>query len=140
MFGIIHKRESMDEKTFHSLLSSARQDILLNGMRNVPQTKEAQNMAKRFRLHGDAYFRFITTPNIEPTNNLAEQAIRFVVIDRLITQGTRSEQGRTWCERIWTILATCTSQTLSAFEFIYKAVQASFVLSLPIPSLLTNSS
>jgi len=42
----------------------------------------------------EAYFRFITTPGIDPTNNLAEQAIRFVVIDRHITQGTRSEKGR----------------------------------------------
>jgi hypothetical protein len=26
-----------------------------------------------------------------------------VVIDRLITQGTRSERGDRWCERIWTV-------------------------------------
>ena len=36
----------------------------------------------------NVYFRFITTPGVEPTNDLAEQAIRFVVIDRRITQGT----------------------------------------------------
>ena len=140
MFGIIHKRESMDEETFRSLLSSTRQDILLKGMCNVPETKEAQNIAKRFRLHGDAYFRFITTPGIEPTNNLAEQAIRFVVIDRLITQGTRSEQGRLWCERIWTVIATCAGQTRSAFEFIYNVIKAYFVPGSSIPSLLANSS
>jgi len=29
-------------------------------------------MAKRFRTHGQAYFTFITTPAIGPTNNLAE--------------------------------------------------------------------
>lgn len=46
----------------------------------VPCGRYAQNLAKRFREHGEAYFRFITTPGIEPTNNLAEQAIRFVVI------------------------------------------------------------
>ena len=50
-------------------------------------------MAKRFREHGESYFTFVTTPGVEPTNNLAEQAIRFVVIDRHITQGTRSEAG-----------------------------------------------
>jgi transposase len=44
-------------------------------------------MAARFEKHGTSYFQFITTPRVEPTNNLAEQAIRFVVIDRLITQG-----------------------------------------------------
>ncbi len=34
-------------------------------------------MAKRIvGKHGDAYFTFVTTPGVEPTNNLAEQAIR----------------------------------------------------------------
>ena len=27
---------------------------------------------------------------MDPTNNVAEQAIRFIVIDRYVTQGTRS--------------------------------------------------
>ena len=92
-------------------------------------------LAKRFRLHGDAYFRFITTPGIEPTNNLAEQAIRFVVIDRRITQGTRSERGQRWCERIWTAVATCAQQERSMFEYLGEAVNAHFH-GQPIPSLL----
>ncbi len=39
---------------------------------NAPGSRQAQNLANRFRKHGDAYFRFITTPGVEPTNNLAE--------------------------------------------------------------------
>jgi len=80
---------------------------------HVPETKPAQNLAQRFRKHGNAYFQFITTPGIEPTNNLAEQAIRFVVIDRRITQGTRSAAGRDWCRHIWTAIATCSQQSRS---------------------------
>jgi transposase len=72
------------------------------------------------------YFRFITTPGVEPTNNLAEQAIRFVVIDRLITQGTRSEAGNRWCERIWTAIATCTQQGRSLFAYLEAAIGAWF--------------
>ena len=34
---------------------------------------EAANLAERFRVHGKAYFTFITEPDIEPTNNVAEQ-------------------------------------------------------------------
>ena len=52
----------------------------------VPLSREAQNMANRFRKHGAAFFEFITTPGVDPTNNLAEQAIRFVVLDRKVTQ------------------------------------------------------
>ena len=107
-------------------------DIALN---DVHENRQAQNLANSFRTHGEAYFRFITTPGVEPTNNLAEQAIRFVVIDRYITQGTRSEKGRLWSERIWTVLATCASQSRNAFDFIYQSTQAHFS-DQPFPSLL----
>jgi len=76
--------------------------------------------------HWDAYFQFITTPGIEPTNNLAEQALRFVVIDRRITQGTRSPRGRHWSERIWTTIATCSQQSRSVFHFLHRAIHAHF--------------
>ena len=96
-------------------------------------------MAKRFREHGEAYFRFITTPRIDPTNNAAERAIRFIVIARVVTQGTRSIQGRTASERLWTIIATCRLQGQSAFDFILQAVHARFH-DLPPPSSCLPSS
>ena len=102
------------------------------------QKREAQNMANRFRLHGPSYFEFITTPGMDPTNNVAEQAIRFVVIDRHVTQGTRSEKGRKTNERLWTVIATCALQGRSAFNFILKSVRAYFH-DQPAPSLLLDS-
>lgn len=65
----------------------------------------------------------MTTPGLEPTNNLAEQAIRFVVLDRVVTQGTRGQTGRDWCERIWTVIASCTQQGRSVFAYLSEAVR-----------------
>lgn len=104
----------------------------------VPQTTDAQNLATRVEKHGAQYFQFITTPDIEPTNNLAEQAIRFVVIDRRITQGTRSASGRQWCERIWTVIATCTQRGLDIFAFLHQSLLAHWN-HVPGPSLLQDS-
>ena len=92
----------------------------------MPPSRHAQAMAKRLREARGEYFTFVTTPGVEPTNNLAEQAIRFVVIDRHITQGTRSEAGQRWCERIWTVMATCAQQGRSVFEYLEAAVGAYF--------------
>ena len=50
-------------------------------------------------------------------------------IDRHITQGTRGETGHPWCERIWTAIATCHQQGVSAFHFIRDVVQAYFTAS-----------
>jgi transposase len=122
LFAVIHRRAEMSATGFERELGAARDRVLAAGLNDLPPTREAQNMANRFRKHGEAYFTFVTTPGIEPTNNVAEQAIRFVVIDRLITQGTRSEAGRKWSERIWTVIATCAQQGLSLYEFLQKAV------------------
>jgi len=134
LFQVIHRRESMDAARFRRALEQARDRVMKVGKRAPPRT-EAQNLADRFRRHGAAYFRFITTPGIEPTNNLAEQAIRFVVQDRHVTQGTRSERGRRWCERIWTATATCAQQNRSVFEYLHQTLVAHFA-GRPTPSLL----
>ena len=138
LFGVIHRHDTMSETRFQKALVRAR-DQLIATAQHAPQRQEAQNMANRFRKHGDAYFRFITTPGIAPTNNLAEQAIRFVVIDRRITQGTRGEAGRRWSEQIWTTVATRTQQGRSVFNFIQRAIQAHFT-GQTAPSLLFDSS
>ena len=116
MFALIHRREEMNEDSFQAALLYHRKIILDKATIDVPDKCHVRPIAKRFQENGEGYFRFITTPGIEPTNNLAEQAIRFVVIDRHITQGTRSEGGRQWCERIWSVISTCERQGRSAYD------------------------
>lgn len=148
LFKIIHTKDRMSRKSFSSALIEAKEKIITTATTDVPSKldrkgkelkREAFNMANRFRKYGEAYFEFITTPGIGPTNNLAEQAIRFIVIDRHVTQGTRSVKGRKSCERIWTVIATCALQGRSAFNFILETVKAYFH-NQPAPSLLPDSS
>jgi len=126
LFQIIHRRQELPDWVFAMRLQQARDEVLRQALHEVPATRASQNLAQRFVKHGKAYFEFVTTPGVEPTNNLAEQAIRFVVIDRRVTQGTRGEKGRRWCERIWTVIATCSQQGRSVFEYLSAAVAASF--------------
>ncbi|MGH8615258.1 MAG: IS66 family transposase [Gammaproteobacteria bacterium] len=139
LFALIHRREQLDPKRFALDLEDAGNELCGAALYRVPSTKEANNLAQRFEKHGDSYIRFITTPGIEPTNNLAEQAIRFVVLDRHVTQGSRGETGQRWLERIWTVIATCTQQGRSVFSFLYDSVTAFFNGS-PAPTLAPNSS
>lgn len=134
LFEVFHQRERLDEGVFSARLQAARNEVLRVGLAG-PATRHGQNMEKRFRDHGAAYFTFVTTPGVEPTNNLAEQAIRFVVIDRHITHGTRSEGGRRFCERIWTVIATCVQQGKSVYPFLREAV-GNWFEGKPAPSLL----
>lgn len=138
LFEVIHERDKLSVVEFERRLETARVAVLDAGMTNVPTTRNSENMAKRFRKHGAAFFTFITTPGVEPTNNSAEQAIRFVVIDRHITQGTRSETGRRWSERIWTTIATCAGQGRSVFGYLKECV-GNWFEDQPSPSLLPSS-
>ncbi|MES9901525.1 MAG: hypothetical protein ABW168_02440, partial [Sedimenticola sp.] len=161
MFKVIHTRpEQMSEADFQAVLEKTKKRILHVSTNNVPsnineegkeENNEAQNMANRFCKNGEAYFRFITTPGMDSTNkasapssrplptipvgNVAEQAIRFIVIDRLVTQGTRSKRDREANERLWTVIGTCALQGRSAYNFILQAVHAYFY-DEPAPSLL----
>jgi len=134
LFRTWHRRQQMPEEGWQRAAAKARR-ALLDVARKEPARSEAQNIARRFRDHADAYFTFLDTPGIEPTNNGPERQIRFLAIDRKITQGTRGDAGRRWCERIWSVLATCAQQGRSAFEFIYRSILASFA-DQPSPSLL----
>ena len=134
LFGVIHRRDRMTEEQFRRALERERKKMLQVGKR-APDRIETKKFAKRFRKHGAAYFQFITTPGLQPTNNIAEQAIRFIVIDRRITQGTGSPAGQRWSERIWTTMATCTQQGRSVFQFLESAITAHLQGRAP-PSLL----
>jgi transposase len=137
LFAVIHRAGELPAQEFQAQLSAARQQLLQVGTQDVPAGKHSQNLAARLARHGACYFQFLTTPGVAPTNNLAEQAIRFVVIDRLITQGTRSAGGRQWCERMWTVMASCSQQGRSVFDYLCQVVEAYFHGTAP-PSLLPS--
>lgn len=84
--------------------------------RSLPEYRIIETMADRFRRCGEQYFTFITTPGVEPTNNSAEQADRLVVHDRRVTQGTRGENGKRYCEKMWIVIGTHPCKAARSFN------------------------
>jgi hypothetical protein len=126
MFHAWHRREEMTEAGFRRSMIIHR-DRFLEIVRNPPDSSEAVNLQDRFRIvdlvdggHYDMsqdYFRFMFSPGVEPTNNHSEQQVRHCVIDRRITQGTRSTAGQRYHERMWSAIATCGKQGRGFFDF-----------------------
>lgn len=138
LFRVWHQRDVLQPDRWTQAARNAKRDVLKIAKR-PPCSSEAQNIANRFRKHSEHYFRFLDTPGVEPTNNAMEQRFRFVVIDRKITQGTRGAIGRHWCERIWTLLATCAQQGRSAYAFLKDTLHAFFTGDEP-PLLAADTS
>ena len=135
LFRLWHRRKTSPQERWRRDVVRAQQEILQT-VRRAPLRTEAQNLAQRFRRPWRAYyFTFLERSGVEPTNNGIEQKFRPVIIDRKITQGTRGEAGRRWCERIWTALATCVQRDRSAFVHLSQAIEAYF-RGQPGPSLL----
>jgi len=138
LFSAWHRRGEMTADGRYRSFTMHR-DKFLELVRNPPATREAATLAARFAaveyideetsttgeydLSQD-YFRFLFADGVEPTNNHSEQQIRHCVIDRRITQGTRSERGQRYHERMWTAIATCKKQGRGFFEFLHTSIAA----------------
>jgi len=124
LFDTLHRRDKLTAKGFIRSMERIKAGFL-SRMRHPPNHKLAKKLARRFKgKAAEDYFRFLTEPNVEPTNNGTERQIRPVVIDRRITQGTRGDAGMRWCERIWTTIATCKKHQRNVFDFIHSSVIA----------------
>lgn len=138
LFKLLARRVQLTAKGYRRSLDKLREQ-LLKAIRSVPKREEALKIAKRFRKHAASYFTFMDheeIPGVDPTNNRTEQKIRFVVIDRKVTQGTKGEIGWQWCQRIWSTIATCRQRGKSVYRFLLDAIHARLG-NRPPPSLLS---
>ena len=137
LFRFWHQRDKIPKDQFDRRMLRIKKRVLTLAQQEGLPAKSA-TLAKRLCKHGDAIFRFLFDPAVPPTNNGGEQSIRQLVIDRRITQGSRSLMGRQWNARIWTVLDTCRKQGRSAWQFLQNALSAYYFQS-PIPSLLPQA-
>ncbi len=136
LFHFWHLREKIPKERFDRVMLRIKGRVLrLAEPCTLGERSKSRTLAKRLVKHGDAIFRFLFDPAVPPTNNAAERGIRTAVIDRRITQGSRSQMGRQWNARIWTVLGTCRKQGRSAWQFLQNALSAHH-FHTPAPSLL----
>ncbi|GHU47043.1 hypothetical protein FACS1894200_01770 [Spirochaetia bacterium] len=115
MFATIHKQDTMGLDEWKQKMHEHQKLIMKSVNDAVPAQHDAQLIAQRLITREADYFRFIDAC-IVPTNNPAELTVRQCVLDRVVTQGSRGEDGNNWHERFWTIFTTCGMQNISTCE------------------------
>jgi transposase len=100
------------------------QELLEQGARGRHQP--TANFCQGLLDERDALWTFCDVENIEIplTNNAAERALRHAVIMRRIQQGTQSEQGNRWVERILSIRETLRLQDRPVLDYLIRAATA----------------
>ena len=82
--------------------------------------------ARRLQREMAHLWTFLAHEGVAPTNNHAERMIRFGVLWRKCSQGTSSDKGNRWVERILTIRQTCRLRSLKTYPILVDAVQRYF--------------
>jgi transposase len=87
---------------------------------------EAGTLARTLEREMGSLWTFVVEDGVEPTNNRAERALRFAVLWRKMMQGTYTEKGDRWVERILSLRETCRLRGIPTFPVLVEAVTSSF--------------
>jgi transposase len=91
---------------------------------------EAQKLQRRYLKYRSYLFVFLYRTDVEPTNNVAERALRHSVVHRKVTNGFRSH----WGTRTYAALASVIDTAELAGERAFNAILSLFgPPALPIP-------
>jgi transposase len=103
------------------------------------RTRRVSGMAKEMLKLEWAFWTFIETEGVEPTNNFGERQIRHAVLWRKGCFGTDSAAGSRFVERMLTTITTLRQQERNALEYVTAACQAA-LNGAKAPSLLPSQS
>ncbi len=83
------------------------------------------NLQVRFTLHRDKLLVFLYYPEVPPTNNQSEQALRTSVIHRKVTNGFRSDWGAQAYADLQSVIATAKLKGQKIFETLVNLMGTS---------------
>ena len=102
----------------------ARFRALVN--QHTAREDKAGTFARRLEREGESLWVFLDVEGVEATNNIAERAHRFGLLWRKRSQGTCSEQGNRWVERVLSLRHTCRIQGCPTFPILVGVVVSLF--------------
>jgi transposase len=138
-FGWYHRARdgTLRWETFQRRMQAVRREVgrLLRRVQGCASSPRAAGMARAILQHEVALWTFVDVPDVAPTNNAAERALRPAVLWRKTSFGTHSEEGSRFVERMLTAVTTLRQQQRHVLEHLVLTYDA-HLRGLPGPSLL----
>ncbi len=126
-------RKPPDEKQWTDFYSR----LLLLLMLYEGGDDDAGQLARSIGREMESLWVFLDENTVEPTNNRAERALRFAVLWRKRSNGTQSDKGNRWVERILSLKQTCRIRAMPVFPILVNAIDAYFKEQKPDLSWIT---
>ena len=118
---------------FKAQLESAA-DLPIQPNEKSPLAKTVRTCQQILKLEA-ALWTFVEHPNMEPTNNAAEQALRPAVIWRRTSFGSQSAAGSQFVARMLSVVTSLKAQNRDVWDFLALVCQAAR-FNRPMPSLI----
>ena len=124
-----HQRDQLSPEQFETRVARVERtcDRLLQQDLAPP---EAQKLQRRYRKYRSCLFVFLHRTDVDPTNNVAERALRHSVVHRKVTGGFRSQWGTKTYAALASVIDTAELNGMRSFEAILSLFGPP---SLPIP-------
>jgi len=94
--------------------------------RNLDYEDDRGKFARRLLKELECRWLFLYEEGVTPTNNHAERVLRFAVLWRKRSLGTKSEKGDRWVERILSLRQTCRLRGQQTFPVLVEAITSYF--------------
>ena len=101
-------------------------EFLLNLLLFEGADDDAGRLARSLLGEIDSLWVFLEENGVDPTNNRAERALRFGVLWRKRSNGTQSDKGNRWVERILSVRQTCRIKKLPLFPVLVDLIDSYF--------------
>ncbi len=127
-----HQRDQLPPDHFAAQVARIERhcDRLL--LRNLEPYPQAAKLQRRYQQYRQGLFVFLHRTDVEPTNNVAERALRHSVIHRKVMGSFRSHWGSQAFAALASVIDTAQLSGVSAFDAILSLFDPP---ALPIPKL-----
>ena len=100
--------------------------------------KKVRDLAGEILNDWGAVIAFVSDPNLPPTNNDAERALRHAVIARRISFGTRTDEGSRFYAAGLSVIDTCRRRGVDPWAYACSLIAAARA-NLTLPMISANA-
>jgi transposase len=126
-----NRKHELADSTFQKYRLQTKQK-LTNALLQKPQNAQGKNLLRRYLEFQDSLLTFLDYDDVPPTNNESEQRLRWSVIFRKVTNGSRAEWGAKLFMAWRSVVNTGAKHGYTALESLRRALRGTLLPALPI--------
>jgi transposase len=123
--ALYEQATSLEHKGSLEIVDQFKAEIYMLTLRHYQHSTIRKFVNNLYYRDANDLFRFVTDPNIDPTNNISERELRALVIIRKISYGSRSTRGAAATAMLLSIIQTLSLRKENVLQVLQAILQGS---------------